>query len=123
MAAAGLRTERPPEGWLVKAWDGDNLVDLIFAPAGGEVDDALLARADELSVDGMPMPVAAADDVVVSKLLASTEHHLGFESLLEMARALREQVDWDGVAARTSESPYARAFLLLVRELGVAPPT
>jgi hypothetical protein len=121
-AAAGLRTERPPEGWLVKAWDGDNLVDLIFAPAGGEVDDALLERADELSVDGMPMPVADADDVIVSKLLAASEHSFGFEGLLEMSRALREQVDWSVVAERTAGSPYARAFLFLLRELGVAPP-
>ncbi|HEX2039879.1 MAG TPA: hypothetical protein VHF47_09145 [Acidimicrobiales bacterium] len=121
VVAAGLRPERPPEGWLVKAWDGDTLVDLIYAPAGGEVDDALLARAEELSVDGMPMPVATATDVVASKLLASTEHSLGFEGLLEMARALREQVDWAEVEARTSASPYARAFLHLARELGVAP--
>ena len=27
---AGLRAEDPPEEWLVKAWDGDTLVDLIF---------------------------------------------------------------------------------------------
>ena len=27
LAAAGLRPERPPEHWLYKAWDGDNLVD------------------------------------------------------------------------------------------------
>ena len=121
VAAAGMRTERPPEGWLVKAWDDDAMVDLIYAPAGGEVDDALLARADELSVDGMPMRVATATDVVASKLLASTEHSLGFEGLLEMARALREQIDWAAVEARTVSSPYARAFLHLARELGVAP--
>ena len=120
-AAAGMRTERPPEGWLVKAWDGDAMVDLIYAPAGGEVDDALLGRAEELSVGGMPMPVATATDVVASKLLASTEHDLGFEGLLEMARALREQIDWEDVVARTAASPYARAFLHLARELGVAP--
>ena len=33
---AGLHTERPPEGWLYKAWhDNGTLVDLIFAPSGG----------------------------------------------------------------------------------------
>jgi hypothetical protein len=121
MAEAGMRTERPPEGWLVKAFDGDAMVDLIHAPAGGEVDDALLERAEELSVGGMPMRVAAATDVVASKLLASTEHNLGYEGLLDMARALREQVDWAEVEARTSSSPYARAFLYLARELGIAP--
>ncbi|MDQ3756728.1 MAG: nucleotidyltransferase family protein, partial [Actinomycetota bacterium] len=118
-AAAGMRTERPPEGWLVKAWDGDTMVDLIYAPAGGEVDDDLLARAEELSVGGQPMPVATATDVLASKMLASTDHSLGFEGLLEMARALREQIDWDAVEARTASSPHARGFLHLARELGI----
>src|SRR3954454_18458181 len=31
---AGMRTERPPEEWLLKAHDGDVLVDLIFEPRG-----------------------------------------------------------------------------------------
>src|SRR3954447_24344059 len=35
---AGLRGERPPEGWLLKAFDGDVLVDLIFGPQGMDVD-------------------------------------------------------------------------------------
>src|SRR4051794_28755573 len=30
----GLRGERPPEGWLLKAWDGQVMVDLIFEPRG-----------------------------------------------------------------------------------------
>jgi hypothetical protein len=40
MEHAGLRTERPPEGWLYKAWhDNGALVDLIFAPSGGPITD------------------------------------------------------------------------------------
>src|SRR5205085_411068 len=35
----GYRIERPPEGWLYKAWIGDVLVDLIFDPAAGAIDD------------------------------------------------------------------------------------
>jgi hypothetical protein len=38
------------------------------------------------------------------------------------ARALREQVDWDALAARVAESPFARAFLALARDLDIAPP-
>ena len=35
MDRVGLRTERPPEGWLYKAWhDNGALIDLIFAPSG-----------------------------------------------------------------------------------------
>lgn len=119
--ASGMRTERPPEGWLVKAYDGDVLVDLIHSPAGMDVDDELLGRSEVRSVDGMPMPVLHPDDLFTSKLLALTEHSLDFEGLLEAARSLREQVDWRSVEDRTTSSPYARAFVALVRELGIAP--
>lgn len=120
MAACGMRTERPPEGWLAKAFDGDVMVDLIHSPAGMEVDDDLLARAEERGVDGMPMPVLHPDDLLTSKLLALTEHSLDFEGLVETSRALREQVDWAAVTERTASSPYARAFLYLARQLGIA---
>src|SRR4051812_43537253 len=42
LVAAGMRPEQPPEDWLVKAWDGDVLVDLIFHPKGLDVDDEML---------------------------------------------------------------------------------
>jgi hypothetical protein len=40
--------------------------------------------------------------------------------VLEIARALREQVDWQRVHRETSSSPYAKAFFTLVDELGVS---
>ena len=45
LVGAGMTPERLPEGWLFKAFDGDVLVDLIFRPAVGPVDDATFARA------------------------------------------------------------------------------
>src|SRR4051795_9019069 len=42
----GMRPERPPEDWLVKAWDGDTLVDLIFCPKGMPIDDEVIARGE-----------------------------------------------------------------------------
>src|SRR5205085_3079940 len=41
---AGLRGERPPEGWLYKAWDGDVLVDLMFGPSAQPIDDRVFER-------------------------------------------------------------------------------
>lgn len=120
--AAGMRTEVPPEGWLVKAWDGDVLIDLVFEPTGIDAREAV-AAAPTRNVHAMPMLVMRPEDVFVSKLAASTEHSLRFEPLLEHARALREQVDWDEVAARTDGSPYSRAFLTLLDGLGVLPGT
>lgn len=117
--AAGFRTEVPPEGWLVKAWDGEILIDLIHRPSGLVVDDALLATCDELSVHAVWMPVMRIDDLLTSKLLSLTEHHLDYGPALEITRALREQIDWQQVRRRTESSPFARAFFSLIHELGI----
>jgi hypothetical protein len=111
--------ERPPEEWLLKAWDGDTLVDLIFGPSGLEMTDEVIARGEELTVLGMDMRVMALEDVLTTKLMALTEHSLRYEGLLRIARALREQVDWDVVRVRTEDSPFARAFFVLLEGLGI----
>src|SRR5436190_13264924 len=90
LAAEGMRTERPPEGWLVKAWEGDVLIDLVFEPAGFIVDDDVLARCEERNVQAVPMLLLPSEDIMVSKLLSLSEHYLAYEPLLEHARALRE---------------------------------
>ena len=120
LADAGFRTEQPPEGWLYKAWRGDVLVDLIYAPSGLTVDDELLGRAEELEVHAVRMPVMRAEDVLVAKLLAIREHEVDYDRVLELARTVREQIDWDEVRERTRDSPYAKAFFTLVDELGVS---
>src|SRR4051794_22783767 len=71
---AGLRPERPPEEWLLKAWDGEVLVDLIHHPTGLELDQEVFDRADELSVLSLTVPVMALDDVMAAKLLSMDEH-------------------------------------------------
>jgi aminoglycoside-2''-adenylyltransferase len=120
LVEAGMRADRPPEGWLLKAWDDDVLVDLIFRPSGGPIDDAHFARADRLEVMAQPMLVASLDDVLATKLLALGEQELDFAPVLELARALREQIDWRAVRAHTNGSPFAAAFFTLVEELGIA---
>lgn len=119
LQAAGYRTANPPEGWLYKAWAGDILVDIIFRPSGVEVDDAMFERAEALDVHAVRMDVMSLEDVMSTKLLAMREHELDYDNALEIARALREQVDWDVVRERTSESPYARAFFYLAAELAI----
>jgi hypothetical protein len=119
LAEAGFRIESPPEEWLYKAWDGDVLLDVIFEPSGGPVDDAMFERAKELDVAAVTMTVMSLEDVMVTKLLSLREHEVDYESLLEIARALREQIDWDDVWRRTSDSPYARAFFYLAEQLEI----
>jgi Uncharacterised nucleotidyltransferase len=119
---AGMRPERPPEGWLYKAWDGDTLVDLIFEPTGEPVDEAMFERAEELEVLAVPMLVMSLEDVMVARLQALDEHELDFERPLEFARALRERIDWQDVRERTDGSPYAKAFFTLIEELDILQP-
>lgn len=118
----GMRGERPPEEWLYKAFDGDMQIDLIFGPRGLPMTDEVIERGEELHVLGITIPVMALDDVLVTKLHALDEHTLDYSPLLRMARALREQIDWPAVRERTSDSPYAKAFFVLVEELGIARP-
>jgi predicted nucleotidyltransferase len=119
LQAAGMRPDDPPEEWLAKVWDGDTLVDLIHHPKGTRVDDALIERGEVMSVLGMEMRVMALEDVLVTKLMALDEHSLRYESLLPIARALRERIDWDDVRGRTQDSHWARAFFVMLEGLGV----
>jgi hypothetical protein len=116
---AGFRPERPPEGWLYKAWDGDVFVDLIFQTSEGEVADNVFERATDMEVYAVPMLVLAPEDLLASKLLALDEMTLDYKPILEIARALREQVDWPSVRERTSDSPFAAAFFTLIEKLEI----
>ena len=117
----GMKPERPPEAWLFKAWDGEVLVDVIFEPRGLVVDDELIARAEEREVMAIGIQLMAIEDVLVSKLMALDEHSADYSQLLLMARTLRERIDWEDLRARTSASPFAKAFFTLAEELGIAP--
>jgi hypothetical protein len=121
LGGIGMRTERPPEGWLVKAWDGPLLVDLIFEPKGMEVDDDTFARADIVSVRSMDVAVMALEDVLATKLLSLNEQYMPYDGVLAIARAVREQIDFDEVRRRTAASPFARAFFVIAEGLGIAP--
>jgi hypothetical protein len=121
---AGMRTERPPEGWLVKAWHPNGtLVDLIYRPAGGPVTDEALESSPEIEVMALRVRVTALEDLLMTKLLALNEQEPDFGSVLELARALREQIDWEDVRVRTESSPFARAFFTLVEGLGIVEPS
>jgi hypothetical protein len=121
LEAAGMKTERPPEEWLVKAWDGDVLIDLIHGPSGIDMTDEVIERGEVLNVLSMEMRVMSLEDVITTKLEALTEHSLDYAGILQIARALREQIDWQVVRDRTHSSPYAKAFFVLVEELEIAP--
>ena len=114
----GMRTERPPEGWLFKAWDGDVLIDVIFKPIAVSAKD-IFDRSELLDVAALRLHVISLEDLLVTKLSSIDEHRLDFRSSLIIARSLREKIDWADVRQRTQQSPYARAFFALLEELHI----
>jgi hypothetical protein len=121
LAASGMRTERPPEGWLLKAWNEDVLVDLIWELSGLPSPPGLFERCEEVRVMAVNMQVLRIDDVLTSKLLALDEHNLDLGSHLHISRALREKIDWAQVRSRTAHSPYAVGFMAMLEALAVLP--
>jgi hypothetical protein len=117
----GMEPEKPPEGWLYKARDGDVLIDVIFRPRGLEMTDEVFARGDTREVMAISVNLMAPEDVFATKLLSFDEHNCDYASVLLMARSLREQIDWDALVERTGDWPFARAFFILAEGLGVAP--
>ena len=120
-ADAGFATERPPEDWLVKAYDEGRLIDFIFRPVERPVTDETLADTQTIQVAGMSLPVVSASTLMEHKLLAFNQHYCDFARAVPLARSLREQIDWDRVRRETKQSPYAQAFLVLLEILQVLP--
>jgi hypothetical protein len=121
LAEAGMRPETPPEQWLLKAWDGEILVDLIFQPSGMRIDDEVLARGERLGVMAMDVDVMDLDDILITKLMALDEHSVDYGDLILITRSLREQIDWARLREETAESPFAVAFFALADGLDICP--
>jgi putative nucleotidyltransferase-like protein len=119
LSEAHFQIVRPPEDWLVKVYDDDRMVDLIFRPVDRPVTDDTLADTTPISVSAILMPVISATVLMEHKLLTFGQHYCDFAKALPLARSLREQIDWDRIREATRESPYAQAFLYLLERLDV----
>lgn len=119
---AGLPVYTPPEDWLIKAKCLGQDVDVIFELAHQPVTTEMLDRAEELPVDSVRMLVLAPTDLMRSLLGAFSEHYCDFGSVLPIARALREKIDWAAVRRDCGEAPMPAAFLFLLERLDVIAP-
>src|SRR5438874_3640457 len=119
LAEARFQVVHPPEDWLVKVYDDDRMVDLIFRPVDRPVTDETLADTTPISVSAILMPVISATVLMEHKLLTFGQHYCDFAKALPLARSLREQIDWGRVRKATEHSPYAQSFLVLLEKLDV----
>ncbi|MGY1830687.1 nucleotidyltransferase family protein [Geodermatophilus sp. SYSU D01180] len=122
LADAGLQVEDPAEDWLTKVVQGNSFVDVLWRTCGKPVETDLIERAEDVSVLSVHMPVLAATDILVTKIMTLDEHYCDFSRLLPVARALREQVDWPAVRREVADNDFAVVFLDLLGRLGVVEP-
>lgn len=125
---AGLRIETCNEGWLFKAFHdqtnakGEHLfVDLIHDLVGMPIDDGVFERAVPAYVSAIPILCMAPDDMLSAKLLVCAPSMLDFTSPMQLARELREQLDWDEVERRVCDNACALGFFDVARRLGIDP--
>lgn len=107
------------EDWLFKVARGDVVIDIIHRLPSGPVDDAMLARAEWLSVDSVEMPVMSATDIILNRMLALTEQFCDLSPIFAAARSLREQIDWDLIATDVDSHPFGAACLAALEKLRV----
>src|SRR5690606_22783664 len=54
LVAAGMRAVNPPEDWLLKVYDGDCLVDLIFRPSGRRSEERRVGKEPRCRLTPQP---------------------------------------------------------------------
>jgi len=123
LSDAGFTVVQPPEDWLVKAYLGQAMVDVIFRNAGEVADRSVVGRASTMEVLSVQMPVLLPTELVVQKLSALDEHYCDFAVLLPAMRALRERVDWDQVRRACGDNDFAAALLYLLARLDIIAPS
>lgn len=119
LAGAGLQVVQPPEDWLFKVFTDDVMVDVIHRDAGEPARREEVEDADEIEVLSVRMPVLSATRILIQRLCAIDEHTCDFSRQLPVARALREQVDWERVRKETEDNDFAVAFLFLLERLAI----
>ena len=66
-----------------------------------------MGRAECANAAAMDFKVMAMEDVLYTKLNALNDHYLDFSSPLQIARAVREQIDWERLRERTTGSRHS----------------
>jgi hypothetical protein len=94
------------------------LVNLVPRPDA----DGLFTRASWMRIGPTSAYVLSGTDLMIESLMVLNARKLDFAELLQVARALREQINWSSVRKLTNKSPYARAFLGLLEDFRISTP-
>jgi predicted nucleotidyltransferase len=92
---AGFATEETFEHWLYKGVKDGVIVDVLFQSSGGiYIDEEMMERKVFREIDGMKLPLAAPEDIILMKALAHEEATPRYwhDALGIIART---DLDWD----------------------------
>lgn len=105
LSEQGYETEVVFPHWLGKAWSGPHFVDFIFDSANGvcPVDDAWFEHASQATLWGMPVLVAPAEEMIVSKSFVMERERFDGADVCHLIEARGPQLDWQRLLARFGE--------------------
>ena len=102
LAAAGYRTELTQPHWLAKAFNGEDVLDVIFRSLNGvaEVDDEWFDHAVAGEVLGLPAWVAPAEEILLTKALVMERERYDGADVAHLLRARGQELDWPRLLRR-----------------------
>ena len=110
----GFEVSMHDPAWLAKAFKRGVLTDLVFRSSGEiYLDDEMVQRAERRDYKGVSGRVIAAEDLVVIKALATSEHtaHHWYDALAIISRC---DIDWDYLVRRAIQAGPRRVLSLLI---------
>lgn len=101
----GFRTKLHEAGWLAKAFDGEDFVDLIFATRNEliTVDDESFVGAIETEVLGLPVKVLPVEEVVATKVFVAARDRFDVSDICHLILKCHERFDWRRLIDRIAE--------------------
>jgi hypothetical protein len=102
LRAAGYRTELTFPHWLAKAWQHDDVVDLVFNSGNGicAVDDAWFEHAVETQVLGMPVKIVPCEELVWQKSFVMERERFDGADVMHVLRSRADALDWGRLTER-----------------------
>jgi hypothetical protein len=111
LASSGYRTEVAFPHWLAKAWSGPAFIDIIHNSGNGlvEVDDEWFARAPDVEVFGVVVPLTPVEEMIWSKSFVVERERCDAADVAHLIRYCSGHIDWGHLLARFG--PHWRVLL------------
>ncbi len=106
LAHAGYKTELTDPVWLGKAFNGDDLVDVIFSSGNGicTVDDEWSKHAVDGELLGISIKLIPPEEMIWSKGVVVTRERYDGADIAHIIRACADGMDWERLVRRFGEN-------------------